>query len=271
MGSVIIDEFGKIKDADKEYLRQVGSRNLGEVMGRNMSEWATDSDRTKIAKGLCLCCEKGFIRDFELEISNKYGMKIPIEIHAILIETKENRLIVALSKDITNRKQLHDKLKQRSFELAETYKQLEIKTSSLEKTDIALTVLLEKREKDKIEIENLILCNVKQMVVPYLEKIKRSQLDGRQKILVNLLESGLDKLISPFLHNLASAYSNLTRKEIQVAMLVKEGKSTKEIAELLILSMNTIEFHRKNIRKKLGINNIKAINLQSHLLSLILQ
>ena len=48
MGSVIIDEFGKIKDADKEYLRQVGSRNLGEVMGRNMSEWATDSDRTKI-------------------------------------------------------------------------------------------------------------------------------------------------------------------------------------------------------------------------------
>jgi DNA-binding CsgD family transcriptional regulator len=55
--------------------------------------------------------------------------------------------------------------------------------------------------------------------------------------------------------------------QIQIADLVKAGKSTKEISELLNLSDRAIEFHRNNIRNKLGLKN-KKINLQSYLLSL---
>jgi DNA-binding CsgD family transcriptional regulator len=55
--------------------------------------------------------------------------------------------------------------------------------------------------------------------------------------------------------------------EIQVATHVKQGKSTKEIADILCLAPDTINVHRKKIRKKLGIQN-KSLNLQTFLTSL---
>ena len=69
---------------------------------------------------------------------------------------------------------------------------------------------------------------------------------------------------SPLSKTLHSRYLNLTPKEIRVASLIKEGRTTKEIAELLGMSVAAIDFHRNNIRKKLGLRNKKA-NLISHL------
>ena len=54
--------------------------------------------------------------------------------------------------------------------------------------------------------------------------------------------------------------------EIQVAALIKEGKTTKDIANMLNKSPHAINFHRNNIRKKIGLQN-KKTNLRSYLLS----
>jgi DNA-binding CsgD family transcriptional regulator len=62
-------------------------------------------------------------------------------------------------------------------------------------------------------------------------------------------------------------YLSLSPAQVQVAGLVRENKTTKEIAELLNLSEKTIEDHRKHIRRKLGIMN-KKVNLRSYLLSI---
>jgi DNA-binding CsgD family transcriptional regulator len=161
--------------------------------------------------------------------------------------------------DITARKSAEKALTEREVEL-------KLKTNSLEETNTALRVLLKRRNDDKTELEEKILVNVKQLVIPLLEKVKKRRLDSEQMANLDLLESNLNDIISPFLRNLSAKYVNLTPTEIRVAYFIREGKTTKEIAEVMALSPRTVETHRKKIRTKLGIENKE--NLRSHLLPL---
>jgi len=162
-----------------------------------------------------------------------------------------------LEQEIDERKSAEKKLRKRETELkAQSHHLAEVNT--------ALKVLLKQREADKKELGDNVLSNVKELVSPYLERLKKSRLNTNQKTLVNILDSNLTNMISPFISKLSSRYLNLTPMEVRVANLVKEGKTNKEIAGLLCISKNTVLFHRYNIRQKLGLKN-KKINLRAHL------
>ena len=167
---------------------------------------------------------------------------------------------LTLLQDVTQRKKAEEELKTRE-------KELERKSFDLEEANTALKVLLRHREEDKWALENTIQANVRELVFPYIEKLRNTHLSDSQGTYLGVIESGLNEIISPFLRNMAATYSRFTRTEIQVANLIKGGKSSKEIAELLTVSTGTVETHRNNIRNKLGLRH-KDINLQSHLLSL---
>jgi PAS domain S-box-containing protein len=164
-----------------------------------------------------------------------------------------------LEQEIEERKRAEDALRKREVEL-------EAQSHHLAEVNTALKVLLKQREEDKKELGENVLSNVKGLINPYVERLNKSRLNTNQRTLVNIMESNLENIISPFISKLSSKYFNFTPMEIKVANLVKEGKTNKEIAELLCLSKNTILFHRHNIRSKLGLKN-KKINLRSHLLS----
>jgi PAS domain S-box-containing protein len=164
-----------------------------------------------------------------------------------------------LEQEIEERKRAESALRKREVEL-------KAQSHHLEEVNTALKVLLKQREDDKKELGENVLSNVKELIAPYLDRLKKSRLNTNQQTLVNILDSNLNNMISPFISRLSFKYFNLTPMEIRVANLVKEGKTNKEIAELLCLSKNTILFHRYNIRRKLRLKN-KKINLRSHLLS----
>jgi DNA-binding CsgD family transcriptional regulator len=126
--------------------------------------------------------------------------------------------------------------------------------------------LLKKIEEEKKELGEKITSNVNQLIKPYFEKLKNGQVNERHKTYLEIIQTNLDHILSPFARDFSSIYYNLTPQEIQISNLIKQGKTIKEVATIMSLSTKTIEFHRTNIRKKLGLKSRKD-NLRTHLLS----
>ena len=162
--------------------------------------------------------------------------------------------------DVTERT-LHER------SLRDREKKLVIQSKELEELNAALKIMLGKKEDNKIELEENVFNNVKRLMFPIIEKLLTSELDHRQRELINILKSNLSDIISPFSKKLNNIHVVLSPTEIQVANYIKEGETTQEIAALMYLSKRTIDAHRRNIRKKLRINR-KGTNLKSYLLNL---
>lgn len=151
----------------------------------------------------------------------------------------------------------------KAFE-AELEKKLQERTADLSETNAALNVLLKKREEDKNTLTEQIVANTTKLVEPLLDRLNETGLTEHQKRLVDILRTNVQELTSPFATHFSSKYMRLTPAELQVANMVKQGKRSKEIAEIMHLSPGTVNIHRKNIRRKLEIAHQKA-NLQSML------
>lgn len=165
--------------------------------------------------------------------------------------------------DITGRKLAETELARAHASLEKKVKQ---RTRSLQEANTALKVLLKKRDDDKKELEGKMLFNIRELVMPFVEMLKNGSLSEKQKLCVEMVETNLNEVISPFIHGASFDLLRLTPSEIQIANLIKQGKSSKDIARALNLSSRTVDFHRDNIRKKLNING-KKINLRSYLIS----
>lgn len=193
------------------------------------------------AKGKWVCLTMAFLRDPENSI---IGV-----IETLLDVTSQKRAAKNLLK-------IHDALEEKVAE----------RTGEIQEVNIALEVLLKKRENDKQKFEDKVAYSIKEVLIPHIELLKKTSLDKHQKVYLEILEDNFKEIASPFMSRLSDNIQKLTRTEIQVVNLIRQNKITKEIADLMGVSTRTIETHRDNIRKKFGLKN-KKINLRSFLLT----
>jgi PAS domain S-box-containing protein len=201
-------------------------------------------------------------RTIEIEANCKGGSTIWTEAKMTFLRDKDGEPIgiIGATRDITERKEAKEALKERTI-------RLEIEKKSLAELNTAMKVLLEKREADKSKLEEYVLANVKRLIEPYFEKIKKTKLNDQQEAFLRIIESNLNEIISPFTKEVSLEYFNLTSTELQIAKKIRQGYTTKKIAAFMNISPRTVETHRKNIRRKIGLEGKKA-NLRSHLLSI---
>ena len=265
----ILDEHGIIIETNRswqEYGRQNGINDSFESIGINylaICETASEhpeDDADRVAGGIrrVLAGElKEFLTQYPCHSADQkrwYAVRVvPYRDHMV------HRVIVT-HENITPIMEVQEALQVKEAELMR-------QSERLEETNIALRVLLRQREEDKTRIEETIYANVDRLVLPYLEKLLQGQLTEKQRTLLEVVNGNIRDIVSPFLHSLAALNMSLTPQEIEVANMVRSGKSSKEIADVLNLSVSGVDFHRKRVRSKLDLTHTSK-NLRSYLLSL---
>ena len=168
--------------------------------------------------------------------------------------------VVISHENITPLKEAEEALKHKEQCLAK-------QTQELQEANAALRAVLRQREVDRREVESNVLDSVRECVLPSLRDLAQARLNHHQQSLVQRIEDNLKEITTPFARRLSHHPVGLTPQEIKVATCLRQGMSSKEIAQALLCSEAAVQFHRKNLRFKLGLTNT-ATNLSAYLQSL---
>jgi len=179
----------------------------------------------------------------------RLGIYFDVRVSPIFNEKSEAICTLHIAKDITERKNAEKELQEQKL--------------ALEKKNMAFKEVLEQVQIAKNGLKDDIVANVNETLIPILEKL---MLKKAPRKYVDLLRRHLEELTSSYARKITEKSINLTPREIEICNMIKGGLTTKEISRLLNISRQTIDKHRKNIRKKLHISK-DHINLSSFLQS----
>jgi len=261
------------KDGFTSFVNATMSEMLGyrteEMLGKHLFEFM-DERGVELAQYNIERRKHGIKERHDFELLHKDGTRIHVSISTTPIIDEEENYAGALAAvhDVTEIKEAAEELAKYRKGLERLVKErtneLRNKTKTLEEVNVALKVLLQHREEDKKELEDRVVMNVKNMIIPFAEKMKSTNLDDRQLAYMSIIATHLNDITSSMIKKMYQF--NFTPTEVEVASLIKEGKATKEIARIIGIAASSVNTHRNNIRKKLGISKEK-MNLHSHLQS----
>ena len=151
-------------------------------------------------------------------------------------------------------KRLIDDLKQSRSELLAHQLRLENLNTQLLDTNRALSIFAKNIEREREEIEKRIALKLRNLIIPMVMKLRDDQALQKYGFQLDMLTTQIEDLTSGFAMDSRVALT-LSFTELRIASLVKNGVTTEEIARQLHIAESTVRTHRKNIRKKLNINN----------------
>jgi PAS domain S-box-containing protein len=242
-----------------------------ELLGGAFLEAIHPEDRQMVAeRGIARMMGKVVPDRYDFRIQHKLGHIVWVRLMVSTGTYQGQPAIFGNLVDITEKKHQENLLQQANSSLEgaldQTSQQLLIRSRELEEINAALKVINRQSKQDADELQMRVVANVEDLVMPYLERLADTPLNSDQKVYLSVLGENLSQIVAPFMGKVGARHANLTPREIEVANLVRMGKTSKQIANLLSISRRAVEFHRDSLRKKMGLRKSKK-NLRSYLAS----
>lgn len=255
---VTLDD-GIIMDLNDPFCHDTGYRKE-EVIGRTTKEiglWPDPDDRDEILK---IIKKTGSLDRLPLVLRMKNGDLRDFLWSTVVIEVRGRQCLLSVLVDVSE-------LRKTEKELAEANMEIRERSNDLAEMNAALKVLLKQREEDKAELESRVMHNIKNMIQPHLRNLQTTGLNNTQLAHLDVAISRMSDIASRLGESLGRRTYGLTARELEITGHIIEGKTNKDIAEILNISVHSVESHRFSIRKKLGLLG-KKINLRSHLMGI---
>jgi PAS domain S-box-containing protein len=258
--AIVTWQEGRLVEANPSFFENTGYLE-DDVIGRTVAEagfWPDPEERARVMR---IVGGNGVVKTFPIKLKMGSG-----EIHDCLFSAQRVEF-----NDVPCTVEIYiDMSPDRSPKAALMNQEgtLSAKKREIQNLNAALKILIDHQESEKKkDQQHNWAVSLKKKIFPYLDKIKSGKMDIASRTYLSMIELNLKDLIASLPDDGANQLHNLTLTESQVANLVRQGKTSKEIAAMLNVSTAAISFHRHNLRKKLGLLK-KKTSLRSHLKTL---
>lgn len=196
--------------------------------------------------------------------SSVYNLRI-IPLQTVSLASRGYMIVLSdISLLVSQRESLQQTVEERTSALAASERNLKLEKNRLEELNITLRTVLQSINEKNTEYQQEILQTIQEVVLPSLDRIGRENDEQIRDSYINMVKDQLIRLTGDTTVENDMHLLKLSPTELKICQFVQSGNATKDIAEALGLSVDTIQTHRKNIRKKLGIRG-RNVSLYNYL------
>lgn len=208
------------------------------LTGQNIRTFFCPEDQPKITARLSNLKEKSVrgIRRSHLNVNN---VSLPVQVSLRRMDLSDTTIYQIIARDLTAQTTLEKGLRR--------------KRAEVEGMNLALRNVVRSTEQEKKRIREQVLAEIREDLLPALDRLAQEDSVELRTTLRNLIHDRIHEMTAGASKGMSPLLLKLTPREIEICKLVRLGSGTKDIAELLNASFETIQTHRKNIRRKLGL------------------
>jgi len=248
---------GRFLEVNEGFVKLTGY-TAEDAVGRTAIEigiWKDPDNRKQVILGLS---HHNRVEDLEVDFVTRSGEVRKGQYSAEVVDIGGKPCLLAVTRDITEMKVATEKLKRASEELRHEH-------GEVTRKNVALEEVLDHLEQEKRAFRHELSANVENLLRPIVEKLRQAggRLSAQE---IEVLSNGLDAIVGNDLDQYENNLGKLTPREMDICALISKSRTSKEIAEDLGLSDQTIHKHRQSIRRKLQLDN-RGINLAAYLRS----